>query len=468
MRGNEVFISALVLLLGFAVALVLIALARRDAAGTRARADSEVRRARAEIAELDRRSAGLRDRLVDADEREARIDGELRVLRSADEELVTARLAELADLTPEEARDHLLELVRPDVERDAALLRRRLERAARAQGEDAARRILAAALGRLAGPTSSQLAVTRVQLPSEEMKGRIIGKEGRNIRTFEALTGVNVVIDETPDAVLLSSFDAERREVATIALESLIADGRIHPGRIEAAYAEAVAGAPRRRRLVGEQAAHDAQVGGLHPDLIETLGALRLRTSYGQNVLAHLVESAQIAAMLAQDLGADHAVARRAAFLHDIGKAAPSDVPGTHAHIGAEMARRAGESDAVVHAIAAHHEEIPAESVEAVLVMAADAASAARTGARREDVEGFIERLEALEAVAVRHPGVRRALVMAAGRELRVIVEPSEVSDAQLSDLAMTLARQIETDVRYPGEVKVTVIREIRASATAS
>jgi ribonuclease Y len=299
------------------------------------------------------------------------------------------------------------------------------------------------------------------------MKGRIIGKEGRNIRTFEALTGVNVVIDETPCAVLLSSFDAERREVAAVTLETLLADGRIHPGRIESAYAEAVAGAEKRRRMAGEQAAHDAGVGGLHPDLVLTLGALRLRTSYGQNVLAHLVESAQIAAMLATDVGADVVVARRAAFLHDIGKAAPADQPGTHALIGAEMARRAGESEAVVHAIAAHHEEVPPASVEAVLVIAADAASAARVGARREELDAFVERMEALEAVAVAHPGVRKALAMAAGRELRVIVEPAQVADDALPDLAGSIARHVESEVHYPGEVKVVVVKELRASATA-
>jgi len=467
MGGNDVFFGTLALVLGVVVALVLIVVARRDAAASRARADAEMRRMRAEVSTLERRAAGLRGRLADADEREARIEADLRAQRAADEARMTARLEEVAHLTADEARDELLSQVRPRAERDAAVLRRRLERAAREAAEDDARRALATAVQRLAGPTSSQLSVTRVELPSEEMKGRIIGKEGRNIRAFEALTGVNVIIDEMPSAVVLSCFDPERREIAAVALEALVADGRIHPGRIEAAYADALAGAEKRRRIAGEQAAHDAGVGGLSPDLIQTLGALRLRTSYGQNVLAHLVESAQIAAMLATDLGADVVVARRAAFLHDIGKAAPSDTPGTHALIGAEMARRAGESEAVVHAIAAHHEEVPPASVEAILVIAADAASAARIGARRDDVEAYVERLEALETVAVAHPGVRRALAMAAGRELRVVVEPSQVPDEALGDLASALARQIEADVRYPGEVKVTVVRELRAVATA-
>ncbi len=468
MGGSDVYFGALSLVLGFVIALVVIVVARRDAAATRARVDADLRRARVEVAELDRRAAGLRGRLADADEREARVEAELRVQRAAAESMLRSRLEDVADLTAAEARERLLEEVRPGFERDAAMLRRRLERFAREEGEDVARRVLATALARMAGPSSSQLAVTRVELPSDELKGRIIGKEGRNIRSFEALTGVNVVIDETPDVVLLSSFDAERREIAAVALEQLVADGRIHPGRIEAAVAEAEAGAEKRRLLAGEAAAHDAGVGSLHVDLLQTLGALRLRTSFGQNVLAHSVECAQIAAMLAADIGADVTVARRAAFLHDLGKAASAETPGTHALIGVDMARRAGESDAVVHAIEAHHEEVPVETVEAFLVMAADAASAARLGARRDDVDAFVERLEALEAVAAAHPGVRRAIAMAAGRELRVVVEPSEVADVDLADLASAVARHIESDVRYPGEVRVTVIRELRATATAS
>lgn len=467
MGGVEGLVGAVVLVLGGILAVVLVVLARRDAHATRTRADADVRRMRAEVATLERHAAGLRGRLADADEREARVEATLRAQRAGDEQRLTQRLEEVAGLTTEEARELLLERMRPAAQRDAAVLRRRLEQAAREDADEVARRALATALQRLAGPSSSQLAVTRVGLPSEEMKGRIIGKEGRNIRAFEAVTGVNVLVDESPDVVLLSCHDPERREIAAAALESLVADGRIHPGRIEAAYAEAVTGAEKRCRLAGEQAAHDAGVGGLHPDLITWLGALRLRTSFGQNVLAHAVEAAQIAAMLAADLGADVVVARRAAFLHDIGKAAPADTPGTHALIGAEMARRAGESEAVIHAIAAHHEEVAPETVEALLVMAADAASAARVGARREEVDAFIERIEALEGVAVAQPGVRKALAMAAGRELRVVVEPDQVSDEALADLAAAVARRIEAEVRHPGEVKVTVIRELRAVATA-
>jgi len=278
---------------------------------------------------------------------------------------------------------------------------------------------------------------------------------------------VNVLIDDTPDSVMLSCFDAERREVAQVALESLIADGRIHPQRIETAYAEALAGAPERAIAAGHDAAEQAGIGTLHPDLIRTMGQLRLRTSFGQNVLAHLVESAQIAATMAAEVGADVDLARRATFLHDIGKALTADLPGTHAHVGAELARQCGEPPAVVNAIAAHHDEVPPETVEAVLVQAADACSAARPGARRDDADQFVERMDQIERLVAEHSGVRRVLAMSAGREVRVLVEPESVDDIQLPGLAVAIAKHIETDLSYPGEIKVTVIREIRASATA-
>ena len=299
------------------------------------------------------------------------------------------------------------------------------------------------------------------------MKGRIIGKEGRNIRSFEALTGVNVLVDDQPDAVVLSCFDTERREVAQVALEALMADGRIHPQRIEQAYAEALDGADERTDSAGHDAAERAGVSRLHPTLVRTLGRLRLRTSYGQNVLEHLVESAHLAAALAAEIGADVDVARRGAFLHDLGKALTAELPGTHATLGADLARRHGESAAVVNAIAAHHDEVPPETVEAVLVQVADAISASRPGARREELGQYVERIDKLEQLVGAHPGVRRALAMSAGREVRVIVEPSEVDDFALPQLAVAIARHIEADLAYPGEITVTVVREMRASATA-
>src|SRR5690606_23482053 len=295
---------------------------------------------------------------------------------------------------------------------EAAAHVRRVDARARRQADAKARRILATALQRLSAPTSAQTSVTLVRLPSPDLKGRIIGKEGRNIRTFEAVTGVNVVIDDTPDVVTLASHDVERREVAQVALEALVQDGRIHPQRIEAAYAEALAGADARAEAAGHEAAETAGVDDLHPELVRTLGRLRLRTSYGQNVLAHLVESAHVAALVAAEIGAEVEVARRAALLHDIGKAHP-EAAGPHA----ALAARWGEDDVVVNAIAAHHDEVTPETVEAVLVQVADAASAARPGARREDAEGYAERIEAVERLVAGIPGVRRVLAMAAGRE---------------------------------------------------
>ena len=297
---------------------------------------------------------------------------------------------------------------------------RREEARARRTAENRARRIVATAVQRLAVPTSSQSAISVVPLPSDEMKGRIIGKEGRNIRSFESLTGVNVLVDETPDAVVLSCYDPERREVAQVALEALMADGRIHPQRIEAAYAEAVAAADERTEAAGGDAAERAGVTGLHPELIRTLGRLRLRTSYGQNVLEHLVETSLVAGAIAAEVGADVDVTKRGALLHDLGKALTAEQQGTHAALGAELARRWGESPAVVNAIAAHHDEVPVETVEGVLVQAADAISAARPGARREELDQYVERMDKLEAIVAEHPGVRRALAMSAGHEVRV------------------------------------------------
>lgn len=470
------------------VALVLVMLARREAAATRARATEDVasikQEARAMLTDAQRREERIAERESElaAERREVRIRQEQakRRLEEAEKDRrlageafdraqreATALLEQLGGLSAEEARAEQLRRVVEQVENDAAATVRRIEARARRTAEDRARSIVAGAVQRIAGPTSSQSIVTTVSLPGEEMKGRIIGKEGRNIRHFEALTGVNVIIDDTPGSVMLSCFDAERREIAAVALESLVADGRIHPQRIEIAHEQARAGAAERAVAAGHEAAERAGVSGLHPELVQTLGRLRLRTSYGQNVLAHLVESAQIAGLLAAEVGADVAVARRAAFLHDIGKALTGEVGGTHAAVGAELVRRHGESAVVVNAVAAHHDEVPLESVEAVIVQAADACSAARPGARREELDQYIERMDTLESLVAAHEGVRRALAMSAGREVRVVVEPDIVGDAELPELATAIARHIERDLSYPGEIVVTVVRELRASATA-
>jgi ribonuclease Y len=481
------------------VALVLVLVARREASVQRARAEEDVTsikdEARAMLADVERRERRLTEREqqvavtrseAEGLERRARADAEAaaearrageRALeearRSAADRVAEAEQAALVELesatglTADDARAELTRRVVEQAQNDAAAQVRRAEAQARRTAETRARRIVTTAVQRLAVPTSSQSALTVLALPSDEMKGRIIGKEGRNIRSFEALTGVNVLVDDQPDAVVLSSFDTERREVAQVALEALMADGRIHPQRIEQAYAEALAGADERTDAAGHDAAERAGVGGLHPTLVRTLGRLRLRTSYGQNVLEHLVETAQLAAALAAEVGADVDVSRRGAFLHDLGKALTAEVPGTHAAVGADLARRHGESAVIVNAIAAHHDEVPPETVEAVLVQVADAISAARPGARREELDQYVERIDKLEQLVAAHAGVRRALAMSAGREVRVVVEPSEVDDYALPQLAVAIARHIEADLAYPGEIKVTVVREIRASATA-
>ncbi|WP_199423779.1 ribonuclease Y [Actinotalea solisilvae] len=478
----------IVLLLACLVALVLVLLARREADVVRRRATEDVASIRTEasalladaqrreerVVELEKDVAGerrdARAALEQARARAAEAEADraeaARVRREAEAEVASA-LEAMSGLSSEEARAEQVRLATELATHDAAAAVRRIEARARKVAEERARRVVATAVQRVAGPTSAQSVVTVVKLPAEEMKGRVIGKEGRNIRSFEALTGVNVIVDDTADSVTLSSFDAERREVAAATLEALLADGRIHPQRIEIAYAEALAGADDRADAAGHDAAEQAGVRGLHPELVRTLGRLRLRTSYGQNVLAHLVESAQIAGLMAAEIGADEHVARRAALLHDLGKALTAELGGTHALVGADLARRLGESPVVVNAIAAHHDEVPLESVEAVLVQAADACSAARPGARREELDQYIERMDSLERLVVAHDGVRRAVAMAAGREVRVVVEPDVVDDRALPGLATDIARQIEKDLSYPGEITVTVVRELRASATA-
>ncbi|GEK20666.1 ribonuclease Y [Cellulomonas xylanilytica] len=481
------------------VALVLVLVARREAGLQRSRAEADVASikdaARAMREDVERREKRLtereqsaaRDRAeIDELERRARVELEAaaearrtsaRVLEES-ERAAAARaaaaereaLAELESVTGVTADDARAELTRRLVEQaqnDAAAQVRRAEAQARRTADARARRIVTTAVQRLAVPTSTQSPLTVLALPTDEMKGRIIGKEGRNIRSFEALTGVNVLVDEQPDAVVLSCFDTERREVAQVTLEALMADGRIHPQRIEQAYAEALAGADERTDSAGHDAAERAGVSGLHPTLVRTLGRLRLRTSYGQNVLEHLVETAQLAATLAAEIGADVEITRRGAFLHDLGKALTAELPGTHAKLGADLARRHGESASIVNAIAAHHDEVPPETVEAVLVQVADAISASRPGARREELGQYVERIDKLEQLVAAHAGVRRALAMSAGREVRVIVEPSEVDDRALPQLAVAIARHIEADLAYPGEITVTVVREMRASATA-
>ena len=376
-------------------------------------------------------------------------------------------LAEVAGLSAEQARAELMAHVEKESRLHAAQLSRELESEARRQGEAKARQIIVGAIQRMAAEQTTESVVATVPLPSDEMKGRIIGREGRNIRAFEQVTGVNVMIDDTPESVLISCFDPVRRETARLTMAELVADGRIHPARIEEVY-------ERSRRQIDEQcqrAAEDALldmgITDLDPGLVPYLGVLRYRTSYGQNVLAHLVECGHLAALMASELGLDADLCKRAAFLHDIGKALSHEVEGTHAAVGADLARRFGEHPDIVHAIEAHHNEVEPRTVEAVLTQAADAISGSRPGARRESLEIYVKRLQRLEEIAKAHAGVSKVFAMQAGREVRVMVAPEQVSDAESVAIAHEIAREVEGELTYPGSIKVTVVRESRAVALA-
>lgn len=470
------------------MALITLWRARRDAADERAaaRKDTESIReeARAMLGEAQRREERVarREKDLSADARETQTYARVLEERSAavahDEarlarerehmrEEAIERLAAMAQLTPEQARAELMDLVRTEIEDEAARATRAALRSAKADADRRAREILVEAMQRQAGAVPAQAAITRIELPSDEMKGRVIGREGRNIRAFESITGVNVIVEEGANAVHLSSFDVERREVATVTLQALVDDGRIQPHRIEQAYAKAVDGAPQRALEAALDAVEAAGVKGVHKRLLQDLGRLRLRTSYGQTVLDHLVETAQIAGSIATFVGADADLARRAAFLHDIGKAHTGERPGTHAAVGALLAREVGESEDVVNAIAAHHDEVPQRTLEAVIVQIADAISAARPGARRDDADSYVERMEALEKLVAAEPGVDYVYAMAAGRELRVVVQPHQVDDAGIAVLARKIAAHIEKDFSFAGEIKVTVVRETRADSVA-
>jgi len=376
-------------------------------------------------------------------------------------------LVRISGLTAEAARAELLASQEEAVRRDAAMMIRRIESEAQSSAKQRARAIVAEAIQRVASDQTAQTVVAVVHLPADEVKGRIIGREGRNIRAFETVTGVNVIIDDTPEAVLLSCFDPVRREIGRITLEMLIDDGRIHPHRIEEAYERARDEVEVLCQRAAEDALLDVRITDVHPELVSLIGRLKYRTSYGQNVLGHLVETAHIARAMAAELGIDPTVVTRGAFLHDIGKALTHEVPGSHALIGADLARKFGESDEVVHCIEAHHDEVPPGTVEAVLTQAADACSGGRPGARRESLESYVQRLERIEAIAGAKRGVEKVFAMQAGRELRVMVKPDVVDDVEAHILAREVAKQIEEELTYPGQVRVTVIRESRATEIA-
>lgn len=413
-------------------------------------------------AQQDRQHQKLEQREQNLNKRQSRLDRRQAQLASLEQER-REELERIAALSSEEARQLLLEAVEAEARQDMARVMREIEDQAREMAEEKARSLIAQAIQRVASEHVAELTVSVVVLPSEEMKGRIIGRNGRNIRAFEAAAGVDVVVDDTPEAVTISSFDPIRREVARRALDKLISDGRIHPARIEKLIKEQREEVKRIIKEAGEEAAYEANVHGLHPEVLQMLGRLRFRTSYGQNQLQHAVEAAKIAAMLAAELGADVEVAKMGALLHDLGKAMDHEHEGTHAMLGAEFARRFKVPEKVVNAIASHHHEVEQESVEAIIVEAADAISGARPGARRESLENYIKRVRTLEDIAKSFDGVDSAYALQAGREIRILVKPGTIDDLGAMRLSKDIARTIEDSMQYPGQIQVTVIRETRA-----
>jgi ribonuclease Y len=420
----------------------------------------------AESRHHEQRAGQLADQHAELDSRQAELNARRDQLTDLERER-TLVLERTAGLTAEDARSELVATIENQARRDAALITRDIEREAQVEGELRARRIITGAIQRLATEQTTESVVSVMHLPSDDMKGRIIGREGRNIRTFESVTGVNLIIDDTPEAVLLSCFDPVRREVARLALEALVLDGRIHPQRIEDAYEKARSEVEALCVRAGADALVDVGITRMHPELVAMLGRLRYRTSYGQNVLKHLLESAHIAGMMASELGLDPSLMRRCALLHDIGKALTHEVEGSHAIIGAELARKYGENDDVVHAIEAHHNEVEPHTLEAVLTQAADAISGGRPGARRESLEAYVKRLERLEEIASSYDGVEKVFAMQAGREVRVMVLPDAVDDIQAQVIAREIAKQVEHELTYPGQIRVTVVRESRATEVA-
>jgi ribonuclease Y len=436
-------------------------------------AGMELRERRAEVARIEerllRKEEALDLRLTELARKEQSLEDRGRNLDREAEKLKAAKhqqlreLERVGNLSIGQAKQVLLRELEDELQRDSAKLIRHSEEQARRDADRRARNILSACMQRIASGHAAETTVSVVSLPSDDLKGRIIGREGRNIRSLETLTGIDFIIDDTPGAVILSGFDGVRRQVARLTLEKLIQDGRIHPARIEEAYYQSKSEIDQHIVEVGEQAVYEANVGSMHPELIKLLGRLHYRTSYGQNVLAHSIECAHLAALIADELGASAKTARRAALLHDVGKAVSHEVEGPHALVGGDIARRYKEPEAVAHAMEAHHNEVEMQTVEAVIVQVADALSGARPGARGESLEQYVKRLRDLEEIATRHDGVEKVYAMQAGREIRVIVRPEDVDDDEATVLSRKIARDVEKELDFPGQIKVTVIRESRA-----
>ncbi len=447
--------------------------ARDEIFQLKATAEEEAKERRKDLSALEnrllQREESIERRADSIDKREHQLSSQAGQIAKQEKDLEDAileekhRLEQLAGMSTDQAREVLLDRVRDDTTHDAAIIIRETETRAREEADRKARNIVGIAIQRVAADHTAESTVSVVHIPSDDLKGRIIGREGRNIRAFEQLTGINLIIDDTPEAVILSSFDPVRREIGRITLETLIADGRIHPARIEEMFNKATTLVEQQVREAGEAAAFEMGIPNLHTDIVRTLGRLRFRTSYGQNVLKHSLEVAHLAGVMAAELDVDIKLAKRAGLLHDLGKAIDHEIEGPHAVIGADLARRLGEPKEILHCIEAHHGDVEPTTVEAVLVQAADAISASRPGARRETLESYIKRLEKLEALAESHKGVEKTYAMQAGREIRIMVKPDEISDAESVVLARDIAKQIEEQLQYPGQIKVMVIRESRA-----
>lgn len=447
--------------------------ARDNALKIKQNAEQELTRRRTEMDREDerllKRRSDLDSRMERLEQREANLNKRQSTIDKRSNEVdrqhqrMLEELQRVAQMTTDDAKQELLTVVETDTRKDMARIIRQIELEARLEGEKKAREIIADTVQRIASDHIVEITTSSVTLPNEEMKGRIVGRNGRNIRAFEQAAGVDVIVDDTPEAVTISCFDSVRREIARRALERLILDGRIHPTHIEKVLEEERKEVEKTIKEAGEEAAFDAGVVGLHPEIIKKIGRLKYRTSYGQNQLAHAVETARIASAIASELGANADIARMGGFLHDLGKSMDHNAEGTHASLGAEFARRYGINKQVVNIIASHHHEVEQECVEAVIVEAADAISGARPGARREDLEQYIKRLKVLEEIANSHQGVSESYAIQAGREVRIIVKPEDVDDLGAIQLSRDIAKQIEESMQYPGQIKVTVIRETRA-----
>jgi ribonuclease Y len=457
----EIVGAAALIAVGIVIAAVLYG--RSHSAGPAATAaERDTATATALQTALAQRGTDLERRQSSLAEREASVERERSALADSRVE-VERTLERLAGISGARAKQMLLAKIEEQARHDSARRIRQIEEETKREAERRVRNILSVCMQRLAAAHAAETTVSVVQLASDDMKGRIIGREGRNIRALENLTGVDFIIDDTPGAVVLSGFDGVRREIARLTLEKLLSDGRIHPARIEETYYQTRSELEAHIVEIGEQGVFDAGVQGVHPELVKLLGRLRFRTSYGQNVLSHSIEVSQLAAMMAHELGASPKTARRAALLHDIGKSVTHEVEGPHALVGGELARRYGETEAVAHAMESHHNEIEPQTIEAVIVQAADALSGARPGARGESLEQYVKRLRDLEQIATRHKGVEKVYAMQAGREIRIMVAPGAIDDDAATLLSYEIAREIEQELEYPGQIKVTVIRESRA-----